>query len=99
MFIDSVEESGDDTQIVSKLENSIDITLAIFVKDNARSGRIDKVTQVITDIKQFIYRNERWNCLAVNSSYLTSQAIFTTDTDNVGASVVKFSVTYRELIP
>jgi hypothetical protein len=99
MFIDSVEEVGNDTLIVNKLDNSLDITVAIFIKDNDRQGRIKKVTEVLRDFKQFIYKHEQWGCVAVSSSYKASQTIWTTDTDNVGAGLLQFRVNYRESIP
>tara|TARA_R110000824_G_scaffold100350_1_gene238642 strand:- start:34 stop:453 length:420 start_codon:yes stop_codon:yes gene_type:complete len=98
MLIDSVGEVGDDTKIANKIENALSISVAILVKDNSRNERIKKVTQVISDFKQFIYRNEQWGCLAVGSSYGSSETVWTTDTDNLGAAIVKFFVTYRERI-
>tara|TARA_R110001606_G_scaffold295909_1_gene443715 strand:- start:383 stop:802 length:420 start_codon:yes stop_codon:yes gene_type:complete len=98
MLIDSVGEASDDTKIVDTLEHTLAMSVAILVKDNSRNERIKKVTQVVSDFKQFIYRNEQWGCLAVDSSYDSSETVWTTDTDNLGAAIVKFFVTYRERI-
>ena len=99
MFIDNVAEEGNDGKIAGTLENILDISVAIMVKDVNRKARIKKITDVIEEFKQFIYRNYSWGCIAVTSEYLTSSTIFTTDNDSTGAALITFGVVYREKIP